>query len=550
MRKRTSRLFIAAVLSALAILFGAGHVLAYLSPSNPAVQTADPEQIKYMDPAYLNDYTATPDPTYVIGPYKIPDYISTPNWANSPPIRKFIDHLAPLGCDQTNDLGQCIPVAVPDIVTYPGSDYYELELVEFTEQMHADLPATTLRGYRQVNAGTDQSGGCTDPIQAIPNSCTDANNTDVTAVNAGAHFLGPIIVSQKDRPVRIKFINSLPVGAGGKLMVPVDTSIMGAGPYEIDYNPETNEPMALTTGNFTENRGLLHLHGGRTPWISDGTPHQWITPAGENTDYPVGVSKTNVPDMPDPGPGAQTYYYTNQQSSRLLFYHDHSWGITRVNIYVGEAAGYVIRDATEQALIDNDIIPGTKSDGTTLSYAGEMPLVFTDKTYVDADPTSPTYVLKTDPTWRWGSEAADGSGVVPPKTGDLWWPHIYMPAQNPFDVTGIAPMGRWAYGPYFWPATNNFFQPIPNPYYDASCDATNPAQTDANQNGLLNGFCQPPEIPSTPNPSWGAEAFMDTPLVNGTAYPVLEVEPKPYRFRVLNASHDRFINLHMYIADL
>jgi len=42
---------------------------------------------------------------------------------------------------------------------------------------------------------------------------------------------------------------------------------------------------------------------------------------------------------------------------------------------------------------------------------------------------------------------------------------------------------------------------------------------------------------------------MDTPTVNGTAYPVLNVDPKPYRFRVLNAAHDRFFNLQLYKAD-
>ena len=52
---------------------------------------------------------------------------------------------------------------------------------------------------------------------------------------------------------------------------------------------------------FAENRATLHLHGGITPWISDGTPHQWITPAGENTAYPQGVSVRPVPDMADRG---------------------------------------------------------------------------------------------------------------------------------------------------------------------------------------------------------------------------------------------------------
>ena len=46
--------------------------------------------------------------------YYIPDYFATPNWANSPPLTKFVDTLAPLGCTTPNNLGQCIPIAVPD----------------------------------------------------------------------------------------------------------------------------------------------------------------------------------------------------------------------------------------------------------------------------------------------------------------------------------------------------------------------------------------------------------------------------------------------------
>ncbi len=65
---------------------------------------------------------------------------------------------------------------------------------------------------------------------------------------------------------------------------------------------------------------------------------------------------SNVPDMPDPGPGAQTFFYTNQQSARMLFYHDHSMGITRLNVYAGEEAPYLLTDATEQALVASGIL--------------------------------------------------------------------------------------------------------------------------------------------------------------------------------------------------
>jgi len=63
------------------------------------------------------------------------------------------------------------------------------------------------------------------------------------------------------------------------------------------------------------------------------------------------------------------------------------------------------------------------------------------------------------------------------------------------------------------------------------------------------GFCEPAQIPSTPNVSVGMEAFNDTPIVNGTAYPTTTVDPKAYRYRILNAANDRFWNLQWYVAD-
>jgi FtsP/CotA-like multicopper oxidase with cupredoxin domain len=45
------------------------------------------------------------------------------------------------------------------------------------------------------------------------------------------------------------------------------------------------------------------------------------------------------------------------------------------------------------------------------------------------------------------------------------------------------------------------------------------------------------------------EAFNDTPIVNGTAYPATTVDPQAYRYRILNAANDRFWNLSWYVAD-
>ena len=452
--------------------------------------------------------------------YSIAFGLSSTTTTISGGIRKFVDGLPGVGPANANNLGQYIPVAIPDTTTYPGSDYYEIAVVQYQEQMHSDLPPTTLRGYVQLSTSV-VPGARLKLLYPDGSPIKLPDGSPALAVDK-PHYLGPLISATKDRPVRILFRNLLPTGQGGDLFLPVDTTVMGAG-MGPDMGgmtePDPQNPMCGSSpkpaGCYAENRATLHLHGGITPWISDGTPHQWTTPAGENTSYPKGVSVKNVPDMPDPGPGALTFFYTNQQSARLLFYHDHAWGITRLNVYAGEAAPYLITDDMEKSLIADGIIPGPNDT---------IPLVIQDKTFVP----DPNQLALEDPLWdmnRWGGK------------GSLWVPHVYMPAQNPGDSSGVNPFGRWAYGPWFWPPTTGItYGPIANPYYDPNCDS-------AVQ------WCEPPQIPGVPYLSMGMEAFNDTPVVNGTAYPTTTVQPKSYRLRILNAANDRFFNLQLYQAD-
>ncbi len=469
-------------------------------------------------------------------------------------IRKFVNELSMLcdpstgPCDGTSALGQFMPIGVPDTTTYsgvlgtPDADYYEIALVQYREQMHSDLPATYLRGYVQLY--TSALEGLLppehEPVQ-LTNVLSDG--TEVTLDGffgvTAPHYLGPTILATKDRPVRIKFYNLLPTGIEGDLFLPVDTTVMGAGmgpdfvmppmtpEEEIEeyLNPMcgmaydvAGDRIAKNEDCYAENRATLHLHGGITPWISDGTPHQWITPAGENTSYPQGVSVQPVPDMVDdtgdPVDGVMTFYYTNQQSARLMFYHDHAWGITRLNVYAGGVAPYLISDEAEETLINSGLIPGPEST---------IPLVVQDKTFVPGA----RQLSVSDETWdveRWGGP------------GNLWLPHVYSPAQNAGDEFGVNQFGRWAYGPWFWPPTSSVDSPpVPNPYYDEDCDPDEQ-------------WCEPPMMPGVPYNSMGMEAFMDTPVINGTVYPTLTVDPKSYRFRILNGANDRFFNLSFYKA--
>jgi FtsP/CotA-like multicopper oxidase with cupredoxin domain len=500
-------------------------------------------------------------------------------------IKKFVDTLPGLTEAGANNLGQYIPVAQPDTTTFPDADYYVIGVVQHRERMSSSLPAegTLLREYvqlstsvvpgKQVSLVQDNLDGSTSPVM-MPDGVTQAVGVD------DPHYLGPTIVAQKDRAVRIVFYNLLPKGADGDLFLPTDTSLMGSGdtpdamnaPFDQGTvtdevrNPKCTEKYdapALRVDCFTENRATLHLHGGVTPWISDGTPHQWITPANDSAKWPQGVSVQNVPDMigaakpadvPDcdgVDDGCQTFYYTNQQSARLMFYHDHAWGITRLNVYAGEAAGYILTDPTEQKLF-----------GPSGAYAamGEgIPLVIQDRTFVP----SAAQLAGQDPTWdssKWGG------------MGDLWYHHVYMPAQNPGDPGGMSAYGRWMYGPWFWPPATPQHGPIDNPYFgkdpkgpdgimgapgspeaadDFTTDLAIPCNLDdpTTWQYQVDPFCEPAQIPGTPNISVGMEQFNDTPLVNGTAYPTTTLDPQSYRFRILNAANDRFWNLSWYVAD-
>lgn len=54
-----------------------------------------------------------------------------------------------------------------------------------------------------------------------------------------------------------------------------------------------------------------------------------------------------------------------------------------------------------------------------------------------------------------------------------------------------------------------------------------------------------PELPGAPDPSVLPEFFGNVILVNGKAWPYIQVEPRRYRFRILNGSDSRFYTLYL-----
>ena len=116
---------------------------------------------------------------------------------------------------------------------------------------------------------------------------------------------GPIFETRSGQGLLVEWVNELPV----KHFLPIDYNLHGA---------ERDKP---------EVRCVIHLHGGKTPPASDGYPESWVVP------------------------GKSLFcHYPNQQDAALLFYHDHTMGINRLNIYAGLQGLFVIRDQTEAAL--------------------------------------------------------------------------------------------------------------------------------------------------------------------------------------------------------
>ena len=195
------------------------------------------------------------------------------------------------------------------------------------------------------------------------------------------------------RPITVEWVNNLP--NRHLLDYAHDTTIHGA---------DMGEPHV---------RSVVHLHGAKVMPDSDGYPEAWFT---------RGWSQTG------PYFTTKVYHYPNDQEATNLWYHDHSLGIVRLNVFSGLAGFYFIRDRFEDELN----LPRGRY---------EVPLLIQDRMF------------------------------------------------NP------------------------------------------------------DGSLQYPTVDDGTHDVWIPEFFGDVACVNGVAFPYLEVEPRKYRFRVLNASNSRFYHL-------
>lgn len=146
-------------------------------------------------------------------------------------------------------------------------------------------------------------------------------------------YPGPTIEAREDMQVTTTWINDLRVnGPASALrsthMLPVDTCLHG---------PDVTGNLPVT---------VTHLHGAHLRPDSDGDPDTAFRP----------------------GQSSILYTYPNNQHAATLWYHDHALGMTRLNVYMGLAGFYFIRDAVEDAL-------------NLPSGHNEVPLVIQDRSF-------------------------------------------------------------------------------------------------------------------------------------------------------------------------
>jgi bilirubin oxidase len=134
---------------------------------------------------------------------------------------------------------------------------------------------------------------------------------------------------------------------------------------------------------------VVHVHGAEVHQESDGYPEAWWLPAANDIPpeilFPTGTfydtfqASSIVGDLWETG--APVFQYPNDMRATTLWYHDHSLGMTRQNVYAGPAGFYVLRGGPDDEVIGT--LPGPApalGDPPSRRYY-EIPIVIQDRSF-------------------------------------------------------------------------------------------------------------------------------------------------------------------------
>ncbi|MDA8179300.1 MAG: multicopper oxidase family protein [Desulfobacteria bacterium] len=374
------------------------------------------------------------------------------------------------------------------------ADNYDIAVRQFRQQILPGGIWNALNGRTDAYPPTTvwSYGPTADPLP-------DASGLGVSAgvapaPNSQFNYPAYTVETRSNKRVNVRWRNELKddFGAGPNFLphlLPVDQTLHWANPPGGDAGKdmEGTDPTPYT-GPVPI---VTHVHGAHVDPHSDGYPEAWWLPAG---DVPAGYATkgTFFDDATGTNPGNLGYAdfsYRQDQPATTLWYHDHTLGMTRSNVYAGPAGFWLIRGG-ENDKADNirtrflrwdGILPGpaSKSGDTVLELNAPGVLGARDKR---------RHIREIPIAIQDRSFKADGS--------------------------------------LFYPDNRAFFEGLTDP------------------SALGIDFAPVSDIA----PIWNPEAFFNVMVVNGTTWPTLDVAPALYRFRLLNGCNSRFLNLSLKVV--
>jgi bilirubin oxidase len=279
-------------------------------------------------------------------------------------IHKAYGMQIPGGTLAPGDVGKYVlPLVKPPAM--PGrsnknQDRYDIAVRQFTQQiLSPPHPETTVWSYgSRRHPGTVAEGGT-------------FNYPAFTMENTW------------NRRTQVIWRNELMDGTGNFLphILPVDQTLHWANPPGglAGRDRRGNDP----TPYMGPVPLVTHVHGAHTTEDSDGYAEAWYLPDANN--IPAGYATTgtffdhfNTKYDHAWDPGAAAFMYPNDQPATTLWYHDHTLGMTRLNVYAGPAGFWLIRGGPNDIDLGY-VAPGVGDD--PLGEYTEIPIVIQDRSF-------------------------------------------------------------------------------------------------------------------------------------------------------------------------
>jgi FtsP/CotA-like multicopper oxidase with cupredoxin domain len=261
-----------------------------------------------------------------------------------------------------------------------NKDKYKIAVRQFQQRiLPQPHPVTTVWSYGSVD---------------FPGSAVDPATGELT----GGTFNYPAFTIEAfaNKETQVVWFNGLVDVLGTPLphLLPVDPTLHWANPIGMrDTRPMSgaNDPywnhpyLNGANGGYTGPVPMVtHVHGAHTNEDSDGYAEAWWLPAAAYADpkiqYPTGTfyDYFNTRYGHNWAPGSAAFKYMNDQPAATLWYHDHTLGMTRLNVYAGSAGFWLIHGG--QYDMDLGYVAPGVGDSPLGEYT-EIPIVIQDRSF-------------------------------------------------------------------------------------------------------------------------------------------------------------------------